>query len=84
MSYDLRQADASPDVIMARDEARDSRPRSESSSNPPVPITKVTKVDHSPTPAEVPGTHAYETHRQDAQPDVVEEQSDDAGKEAPS
>lgn len=88
MAYDSRQADAVPDVVTSREDQGEQHPsRSESTADrPPVPITKVTKIDHSPDPAEVPGTHAYETHKQDAEPDVIEEQEDvpAPGKTLPS
>ena len=75
VAYNIRQADAEPDVVMARDdEAGATRASSDSASeNVPVPITKLTKADHSPAPADVPGTKAHGKHKQDAEPDVVEE-----------
>ena len=75
VAYDIRQADAEPDVVMARDdEAGATRVSGDSTSETmPVPITKLTKADHSPAPAEVPGTEAHGKHKQDAEPDVVEQ-----------
>ncbi|KAI9848310.1 MAG: hypothetical protein M1837_000574 [Sclerophora amabilis] len=76
----IRQADAIPDVVRRAPSPADrfAEPhRSRSDSTPgdlPIPITKVSKIDSSPSHGEVPGTEAYELRTEDAQPDVVEEE----------
>jgi hypothetical protein len=47
-------------------------PADRSSANSPIPVTRVEKVDTSPSYGEVPGTPAYQMRMQDAVPDEVE------------
>ena len=79
-AYDMRRADAEPDVVVASDEA-DGAPQGKKTVPPnlPVPITKVTTIDSSPGHGDIPGTEAHEKHKGDAEPDVVEHQVDPQG-----
>lgn len=80
-AHKIREADAVPDVVLRASESR--RPSSHAPDvnlDIPVPITVVTKVDAEPSHGEIPGTDAYETRKQDAEPDVVEEKGDVPGK----
>ncbi|KAL8992822.1 MAG: hypothetical protein Q9169_006808 [Polycauliona sp. 2 TL-2023] len=82
-AFNMRQADAVPDVILQSPNAKSSFPdnvldSSVCSANT-VPTTMVTKVDEEPNHGEVPGTEAYEIRARDADPDVVETKGDTAG-----
>jgi hypothetical protein len=83
-AHDKRAADAVPDLVVKSGErSRSSSTRSRASSTPgdlPIPITKVEKVDSTPSRGEVPGTEAYELRKGDAEPDIVEEVGDVPGK----
>ncbi|KAL2064877.1 hypothetical protein VTL71DRAFT_4017 [Oculimacula yallundae] len=86
LAHDMRAADAVPDlVVRSGNHSRSSSvSRSRAGSTPgdlPIPITKVEKIDSSPRHGEVPGTKAYELRRGDAEPDIVEEVGDVAGKD---
>jgi hypothetical protein len=84
-AHEKRAADAVPDlVVRSGSRSRSSTTRSRAGSTPgdlPIPITKVERVDSTPSHGEVPGTKAYELRKEDAKPDVVEEVGDAAGKE---
>jgi hypothetical protein len=87
-AHEKRVADAVPDlVVRSGSRSRSSTTRSRAGSTPgdlPIPITKVERVDSSPSHGEVPGTKAYELRKEDAKPDVVEEVGDAPGKEIPA
>ncbi len=75
LAYDARKADAAPDVVMATNVSEKAESaHEESPKRPPVPKTKVTIVDD---PKGIPGTEAFEKHKLDAEPDVIEQQSDE-------
>jgi hypothetical protein len=84
--HHVHKADAAPDVILDSSEVGSITPealRSRAASNPgdmPIPITKVEKVDSTPSYGEVPGTDAYKMRKGDAEPDIVEEVGDIPGK----
>ncbi len=84
-AHEKRLADAVPDLVVRTGErSRSSSTRSRAGSTPgdlPIPITKVEKVDSKPSHGEVPGTHAYELRKEDAEPDIVEEVGDAVGKD---
>ncbi|KAL8750608.1 MAG: hypothetical protein Q9199_006952 [Rusavskia elegans] len=81
-AFNMRQADAVPDVILQSPNAKSSFPDNvlDSSVHPgiSVPKTIVTKVDEEPSHGEVPGTEAYDKRAGDAEPDVVETKGDPA------
>ena len=81
--YDKRAADAVPDLVLrSGGHDRSSITRSRAGSTPgdlPIPITKVEKVDSSPSHGEVPGTTAFDMRKGDAEPDIVEEIGDTPG-----
>lgn len=83
-AFNMRQADAVPDVILQSPNAKSSFPDNvlDSSVHPgiSVPKTIVTKVDEEPSHGEVPGTEAYDKRAGDAVPDVVETKGDPASK----
>lgn len=82
-AYKRHEADAVPDVIMKLGSNPGTPSRSRAGSTPgdlPIPITKVERVDSSPSYGEVPGTEAYEKRKGDAEPDFVEEVGDAPGK----
>ncbi|KAI9749929.1 MAG: 14-3-3 protein [Chaenotheca gracillima] len=80
-AHEKRKADAVPDVVRrvsvsGSDTADFSRSRSGSTPGDlPIPITKVSKVDSSPSHGEVPGTTAFEMRTEDATPDEVEQEA---------
>ncbi|KAE8351452.1 hypothetical protein BDV28DRAFT_149985 [Aspergillus coremiiformis] len=88
-AYELREHDAVPDEIEVIPEG--SRSRSSSTAGQqqrpltpggsPIPrtIVELVDVDH-PSHGNIPGTHAYETHRADAVPDIVTTASDSDAK----
>lgn len=81
LAHHIRAADAVPDVVVKA--GSHSRSQSSADSLPgdlPVPVTKVEKVDSTPSHGEVPGTKAFELRKEDAEPDFVEEVGDAAGK----
>jgi hypothetical protein len=84
LAHDKRAADAVPDmVVKTGNRSRSSSTRSRSGNTPgdlPIPITKVEKVDSELSHGEVPGTKAFEMRKEDAEPDIVEEVGDVAGK----
>ncbi|KAI9797205.1 MAG: hypothetical protein M1833_005614 [Piccolia ochrophora] len=86
-AHEIRQADAVPDLVVKMPdvgEPVEGAPRSRSNSTPgdrPIPMTKVSKVDASPSHGDVPGTEAWEKRRGDAQPDIVEEEPESPGTE---
>ncbi|KAL8766507.1 MAG: hypothetical protein Q9209_006723 [Squamulea sp. 1 TL-2023] len=83
VAFNMRQADAVPDVILQSPNAKSSFPDgvldSEIHPEIPVPKTVVTKVDEEPCHGEVPGTEAYDMRTEDAEPDVVETKGDPLG-----
>ncbi|TVY21357.1 Uncharacterized protein LARI1_G001359 [Lachnellula arida] len=83
-AHDKRTADAVPDVVVRTgSHSRSSSDRSRASSIPgdqPIPVTKVEKVDSTPSHGEVPGTKAFDLRKGDAEPDIVEEVGDAPGK----
>ncbi|TVY46366.1 Uncharacterized protein LOCC1_G004193 [Lachnellula occidentalis] len=87
-AHDKRAADAVPDVVVKTgSHSRSPSDRSRASSTPgelPIPVLKVEKVDSTPSHGEVPGTHAYDLRKGDAEPDIVEEVGDAPGKSNPS
>lgn len=84
LAHEKRTADAVPDLVVKTGSHSPSpTARSRAGSTPgdlPIPITKVEKVDSSPSHGEVPGTKAFELRKEDADPDIVEEVGDVAGK----
>lgn len=48
-----------------------TRSRSQSRPESPIPITRVERVDHNAAYGEVPGTDAYQMRTEDAQPDEI-------------
>ncbi|TVY88971.1 Uncharacterized protein LAWI1_G005553 [Lachnellula willkommii] len=82
-AHDKRTADAVPDVVVRTgSHSRSSSDRSRASSIPgdqPIPVTKVEKVDSTPSHGEVPGTKAFDLRKGDAEPDIVEEVGDAPG-----
>lgn len=83
-AHEKRLADAVPDlVVRSGSRSRASTiTRSRAGSTPgdlPIPITKVERVDSTPSHGELPGTKAYELRKEDAKPDLVEEVGDVAG-----
>ena len=83
VAHEKRAADAVPDlVVQTGGHSRSSTTRSRAGSTPgdlPIPITKVEKVDSSPSHGEVPGTKAFDIRKGDAEPDIVEEIGDAPG-----
>lgn len=91
-AHEKRRADAVPDLVIktsghGHSRSLSSNPssttRSRAGSTPgdlPIPITRVERVDSSPSHGEVPGTVAWELRKEDAQPDIVEEVGDAPGK----
>ena len=86
LAYDVRQADAAPDVIMAAPSSSEETPEvaGDISEPPPVPITKLTTVDHTLDSGHVPGTGPSENRQKDAVPDLIEEQGEEAGTIPPT
>jgi hypothetical protein len=85
-AHEKRLADAVPDlVVRSGSRSRASTiTRSGAGSTPgdlPIPITKVERVDSTPSHGELPGTKAYELRKEDAKPDLVEEVGDATGKD---
>ncbi|KAL9633539.1 MAG: hypothetical protein Q9204_003349 [Flavoplaca sp. TL-2023a] len=82
-AFNMRQADAVPDVILQSPNAESSFPDNvlDSAVHPSVSVPKtiVTKVDEKPSHGEVPGTEAYDMRVEDAEPDVVETKGDPMG-----
>ncbi|KAL8735337.1 MAG: hypothetical protein Q9166_000882 [cf. Caloplaca sp. 2 TL-2023] len=82
-AFNMRQADAVPDVILQSPNAKptleDGSLDSKMHPEVPVPKTVVTKVDEQPSHGEVPGTEAYDMRTEDAEPDVVETKGDPPG-----
>lgn len=77
MAYEMRRADAEPDVVVGSEVQEDFRPRSGSTpGNLPVPTTKLSVVDASPTRGDMPGRKADVKHKEDAEPDVVVQEAD--------
>ena len=85
LAYDVRQADAVPDVVMAVSSPSEERAKGKGDilEQPRVPITKVTTVDHNPVSGQVPGIGPSEKHPKDAVPDLIEEQGGEAGTTSP-
>ena len=87
-AYNMRAQDAVPDVILQVPGPQiHPADLSESPNSPgglPIPKTVVTKVDSTPRHGEVPHTEAYHIRKGDAEPDLVEEKGDVAGKLGPS
>ena len=85
LAYEKRAADAVPDLVLKsgeRHQSSNTRAKASStSSDLPIPITKVEKVDSMPSHGEVPGTEAFELRKEDAEPDIVEEVGDVPGKD---
>ena len=83
-AFNMRQADAVPDVILQSPNAKSSFPNNmlDSAVHPSVSVPKtiVTKVDEKPSHGEVPGTEAYDMRVEDAEPDVVETKGDPTGE----
>ena len=83
-AFNMRQADAVPDVILQSPNAKSSFPDnvldSPAHQGISVPTTMVTRVDEEPSHGEVPGTEAYGMRAGDAKPDVVETKEDPASK----
>ena len=77
-AHSNRRADAVPNIIMHA--SRPEQGVSDSSDEMPIPKTVVTKVDEAPSHGEVPGTEVHEIRKADAEPDVVEKNSDIPGK----
>lgn len=83
MAHDMRKADAEPDIIASIDDSsgNSSRPRGHSTPGDlPIPTTKVSVVDSTPSHGDVPGTAAFEKRKGDAKPDIVESGDDHQGK----
>ncbi|KAL8917994.1 MAG: hypothetical protein Q9172_005602 [Xanthocarpia lactea] len=82
-AFNMRQADAVPDVILQSPNAKSTFPDGtlDSTIHPEIPIPKtvVTKVDEEPSHGEVPGTEAYDMRAEDAEPDLVETKGDPSG-----
>ncbi|KAL8899074.1 MAG: hypothetical protein Q9192_001756 [Flavoplaca navasiana] len=82
-AFNMRQADAVPDVILQSPDAKSGFPDNvlDSAVHPSVSVPKtiVTKVDEKPSHGEVPGTEAYDMRVEDAEPDVVETKGDPTG-----
>ena len=78
-AYNIRTQDAVPDEIEIVPEGSRSRSSSRvsqdskarSPSGTPIPRTVVEKVDDTPSHGEVPGTHAHELRKADAEPDEI-------------
>ncbi|KAI4224449.1 MAG: hypothetical protein L6R36_004647 [Xanthoria steineri] len=81
-AFNMRQADAVPDVILQSPNAKSSFPDNvldtSAHQGVSVPRTMVTRVDEEPSHGEVPGTEAYDMRAGDAKPDVVETKEDPA------
>jgi hypothetical protein len=90
VAYEKRLADATPDLVLKSpvsgkqaatllfsdvDGAERIQP-----PQFPIPETIITRVDSRPTHDEVEGTAAHDMRRQDAEPDVLEHESDPTGK----
>jgi hypothetical protein len=89
-AYEKRLADATPDLVLKSpvsgkqaaallfsdiDGAERTQP-----PQFPIPETVITQVDSRPAHDEVEGTAAHDMRRQDAEPDVLEHESDPTGK----
>ncbi|KAI9798624.1 MAG: hypothetical protein M1825_005048 [Sarcosagium campestre] len=78
-AHELRKADADPDIVVKVDDAdsngeAQTRPRSGTTPGDlPIPTTKVSKVDSSPSHGDIPGTEAFAKRTEDAKPDIVEQ-----------
>lgn len=57
-----------------------TRSRSHSRQESPIPLTRVERVDHDAAYGEVPGTDAYEMRTEDARPDEIAFIQEDEGK----
>ncbi|KAI9788508.1 MAG: hypothetical protein M1816_006848 [Peltula sp. TS41687] len=80
MAYEMRRADAEPDVVVGSDDAALSRSRSGSTpGNLPVPITKVSVVDSPSASGDPSGKKVDERHQGDAEPDVIVQGTDPQG-----
>jgi hypothetical protein len=90
-AYQKRLADAAPDVVLKSPESAKQavslplfpdNEGTERTDSPEVPIpeTVITRVDSRPAHGEVEGTAAHDMRRQDAEPDVLEHESDTTGK----
>ena len=82
-AHAIRRADAVPDEIKPTSspglESGDDEPPS-TNSDVAVPRTVITRVDSKPAHGEIPGTDAYDMRKGDAEPDILEQKSDVAGK----
>jgi hypothetical protein len=90
-AYEKRLADAAPDVVLKSPESANQahllpsfsdNSDAERTDSPQVPIpeTIVTRVDSRPAHGEMEGTAAYDKRRQDAEPDVLEHESNLTGE----
>jgi hypothetical protein len=90
-AYEKRLADAAPDVILKSPESAEqahlfpsfsdsSDAERTNSPQVPIPETIVTRVDSRPAHGEVEGTPAYDTRRQDAEPDLLEHERNPTGE----
>jgi hypothetical protein len=90
-AYEKRLADAAPDMVIKLPESAKQAPsfplfsdnaRAERTGSPQfqIPETVITRVDSRPAHGEVGGTAAHDMRRQDAEPDVLEHESDPTGK----
>lgn len=85
MAYEMRRADAEPDVVVGSEDQEGPRSRSGSTpGNLPVPITRVSVVDSAPTThGDLHGKKADEKHEGDAEPDVVVQEAYPQGMKQP-
>lgn len=80
-AYAKRQADAVPDIVRPISSQDISSPPEDFKAlqaPPPIPLTKITRVDSQPSHGEVPGTEAFDLRRGDAKADIVEKSTDGA------
>ncbi|KAH0562418.1 hypothetical protein GP486_002891 [Trichoglossum hirsutum] len=95
-AYDVRKADAVPDLVLkipkpgvesgAVSRSRSPSPTASTPGDHPIPITKLSRIDTLPSRGKVPGTRAHDKRKEDTEPDVVEKSPDvdSAGSPTPS
>ncbi|KAI9823363.1 MAG: hypothetical protein M1826_007774 [Phylliscum demangeonii] len=77
LAYDMRQADAAPDVVVAsEDPAVPEVPHESAARKLPVPITKLSQVEDLHDQHDAASHKAAGKHEQDAEPDIVVTEED--------
>lgn len=86
-AYEIRRADAAPDVVLKAPEPGKKSSVLTSADPPndfgnvPIPETVISRVDSEPAHGEVPGSAAFNQRKRDATPDTMEKVEDPPGKD---